>query len=212
MTAYYIEFVSDTKWTKFESSLVNLLSAERREKCMRYRFDADKILCLYSGLLIRAMIKKKSGLQLNNMTFGYEKYGKPFLKENRDIHFSISHTRNAVFCAEDDSPIGVDTENISVSAPFSIAEMYFHEKEKNYIADASSYYEKTRCFYEVWTKKEALLKCRGTGICDDISKINVLSHSLNSFVHDDYMYTICGSAFTVPKKITKKEILEILFS
>ena len=44
----------------------------------------------------------------DDLSFGPK--GKPYLSENPEIHFSISHCRGLVVCALNDKPIGADAE------------------------------------------------------------------------------------------------------
>ena len=58
----------------------------------------------------------------------YDNQGKPLLKDQSDIHFSLSHCREAVACALSDQPIGVDIETMEHFS-VEVAEHVMSEKE-----------------------------------------------------------------------------------
>lgn len=112
---------------------------------------------------------KEEGLLLDLPLIGYAENGKPFLFNYPDVHFNMSHCKNAVAVAIHDAPVGIDVEckrNISravmerVCCPQELAMI-------DAAADAESE------FLRVWTQKEALLKCTGAGIRDDMRDILV---------------------------------------
>ena len=83
-------------------------------------------------------------------------------------------------CVISDTEIGVDIEP-SVRESKGIAEKYFSDAEKR-LADING-------FSYVWTRKEAFLKCEGTGILLGIDKADVSNDVL--FFNNE-KYTITG--------------------
>ena len=49
--------------------------------------------------------------------FTYDSKGKPLLQGHPDIHFSLSHCRDAVAVAVNDYPIGIDIETTGHYSP-----------------------------------------------------------------------------------------------
>lgn len=88
-------------------------------------------------------------------------YGKPYLRDYPECYFNISHTSGIIVCAVADRPVGVDVERIK---PFNkrIVKRFFVEKEQNYIFELEDKSEER--FAEIWTKKEAYVKCIGKGL------------------------------------------------
>lgn len=89
--------------------------------------------------------------------------GKP-LSNNK--FFNISHSHGAVIYTESDYPIGVDIELIKP----------YNHSMINYISscEEKEYIKSDINFYEIWTNKESLVKCIGTGIKDNIPNITGL--------------------------------------
>ena len=148
--------------------LLPLVSQERRQASLKYRFDDDKKRSLLAYVLLSYAIKKE----------GYDVHlpaapvtddnGKPHLYvETGEISFSLSHSGKYAVCAIADHPVGVDIEEIKDNRP-DIARRFFNPKELKYISDAES-------FYRIWTLKEGYLKAVGLG----------MRLPLDSFIIDD---------------------------
>lgn len=95
-------------------------------KISRFRFDKDKILSLFSGLLICTEASKQAGIKSNEIQFEYNEHEKPSIKNFSEFHFSVSHSGNCVAFASDTSPIGIDAEIIS-NARIEIAKRFFRK-------------------------------------------------------------------------------------
>lgn len=87
--------------------------------------------------------------------------GAPCLLEYPQLHVSISHCRAAVAVAvSSDGPVGIDIECRRKIGP-SLAERVCTAAEQ---ADIAASDDPEMAFLRLWTRKEAVLKCRGTGI------------------------------------------------
>ena len=80
-------------------------------------------------------------------------FGKPI---SDNFYFNVSHSDYLVALIVDSSPIGIDVERIR-AIDSKLKKYISNDKEKEYIHDDES-------FFEIWTNKEALVKCVGTGI------------------------------------------------
>lgn len=137
--------------------LKTFVAKERIISSMKYRFDDDRKRSLLAhALLNRAVSEIYPDKPLPVMPVADE-YGKPHLFiDNREFHFSISHSGDYAVCAINDSPVGVDIETIGKGGD-SIANHFFAKAELKYIRDAES-------FYHIWTLKESFLKVVGLGM------------------------------------------------
>ena len=94
----------------------------------------------------------------------YKPSGKPYIEENEQ-YISISHSKDFVLVAINDTPIGVDTEVIRLFNK-KLIKTYFTNEEAAYI-------DSDEKFFTVWTVKEAFLKLTGEGL-KGIKKLNVV--------------------------------------
>lgn len=136
-------------------SLENLLSSS-------FLFDED-IKELSRFKLEETKKEKAVSLILKNKYVGeysINEYGKPI---SESCYFNISHSKGFVVFIKDTVPIGVDLEKIR-PVEEDLKSYISSEEEKEYITS-------DKAFYEIWTNKESLTKCLGTGIKEKIKDI-----------------------------------------
>lgn len=161
---YILPTDSFDETSKFEDFLP-FLSLQRIEKLSGYIKERDKYNSASAFMLLRyALISEFSFEDIPVFSFGESQ--KPYISGLSDVHFNISHCRNAVMCGVDSSEIGVDIqdyENISED----VAEMFLSEEEKTYLSDVQKRDEE---IIRLWTLKEAFGKKTGDGIVYDITQ------------------------------------------
>ena len=86
--------------------------------------------------------------------------GKPYF-ENDPVHFSITHTKEHVFCVLSDKPVGVDAEEMDRKINLLLAEKILSENEKKQYDGAT---DKQKALLTFWVLKEAAGKCTGEGV------------------------------------------------
>jgi 4'-phosphopantetheinyl transferase len=122
--------------------------------------------------LIRTIITEDLGIRNDNISFGKNPYGKPYLKDYPNFNFNISHSGDFVVCAIDNNPIGVDIEEIKYMEYEDIAKNFFTTDEFDYITKNDSYSSLSR-FYEIWTLKESFIKCCGRGLAMPLKSLSI---------------------------------------
>lgn len=86
--------------------------------------------------------------------------GKPYLTDFPNIHFSISHTNNAVAVAISSSPVGIDIECYrDIHSPRILQRVCNSADLEQIHANSTS-----QDFLRIWTIKESLVKANGCGI------------------------------------------------
>jgi 4'-phosphopantetheinyl transferase len=175
------------------NEMIQSLSGEKKERLSRYRVDIDRKLGAYAEALVRCLICMKSGVKYKELEFKASGTGKPYLLVFPYYEFSISHTRNAVAAAVSDKPVGVDVEKVRDVAG-GLAKRVFSENEMAWLNETDE--NKERRFFDIWTKKEALAKYRGTGLMKDLKLLDVksalLREKLSSFDLGGYIVSVCS--------------------
>lgn len=114
--------------------------------------------------------------------------GKPYI-DAENVFFSISHTKNRVYCAVSDKNIGIDAEYITERDDKKIrsfAKRFFVENEiKELEKDDFS----VTSFLSVWTKKEACLKLCGVTLAQ-IAKIDSTASNVHTYIDGNYIVSI----------------------
>ena len=144
--------------------MLPLVDEQRRKEALRYKHLFGQFACLKSWLMLEDLLKP---LGINNMEMSHNEHGKPFLVHHPDIHFNISHCKNGIAVVIDNAPVGIDIEsyrNIDdalISYTMNDSEIETINASENPLATFIAY----------WTKKEAVLKLRGTGISTDLHQV-----------------------------------------
>ena len=86
--------------------------------------------------------------------------GKPYFP-GEDLYFSISHTKNHIFCAIAEHPIGIDAEETDRDIRLSLAEKLLSSGELEQFQNAP---DKRKALLTFWVLKEAAGKCAGEGL------------------------------------------------
>ncbi len=151
------------------------MSKERQRKCHSYRFDDDKKRCIAADFLIRKILCARLGKKTDEIEIYTDENSKPYVNEK--IHFNLSHSDKYVVAVISDRKVGIDIEKIK-SVKSNMLEYFCSPKDEKYILGE----EKSICenipatalerFFEVWTFKEAFLKCTGEGISRKAAQIN----------------------------------------
>lgn len=171
--------------------IVASLPEWRREAARKFRFLQGQRECAVGYVELLRGLRLCFGIT-EISAFEYNEHGKPFLKEYPNVHFSISHCKEAVGCLVADHPCGLDIEYIRKAKP-ELVRHTMSQEETEIIFSSSC---PDIAFTRFWTQKEAVLKLKGTGIVDD----------LHSVLHPDRLQNISlktienpyrGYAFTV---------------
>ena len=180
-------------WNDTDEKLLPFISPSRRERIAKYHYDKDRKLSLYAALLVRMQLNKLTNIPNTELSFSYGQYQKPYFQPDRHLHFNIPHTHNKILCAITSQPVGVDIEKKS-TAPVEIMKLVFHPTEIEYVQSSLTEADKLTRFYTIWTKKEALTKCIGTGLTDDISTVNTLAAcftpNFHTWINKEYICSV----------------------
>ena len=176
----------------YEADL-KLLPSQRYEAAMRYRFLQDRKRSVRAYMLLWQGLRDEYGLD-SAPVFSFGEHGKPYLASEPGIHFSLSHTGNAVLCALDSRPVGADIEMIRKS-DFSHLLSVFSDPEQALILRSD---RPEQCFMRLWTRKESYLKLTGQGLVGtkalkDVPTDDTGTVSFETTVREDagFLYSVC---------------------
>ena len=143
------------------NNLTDCVSAERKNRISKFLRDEDKIRSLAAELLLRHMLSTIYGINVAEIMFGADKYGKPYLIGS-ELKFNITHSGDYVACAVGDADMGIDIEKIS---RMELPEVYsvFSGSEREMI-NALPRDIQADMFYRLWTLKESYVKKTGDGL------------------------------------------------
>ena len=150
-----------------------VLSAGEHERAARFHFEVHRNRYIAGRGALRCVLGELTGLAPEALDFTYGAHGKPELPSGAP-YFNLSHSdQRAVIAASRAAPVGVDVERINPerSRP-EIAERFFAPQE---IADLATLVGDAyvHAFFQVWSRKEAVLKAVGPGIGGGLSSFAV---------------------------------------
>lgn len=159
-----MQFVSLGTW-------IDLLDPQAQARLHSFQREEDKLRLMLGRLLLRIALKA-DGMQGLIRELRYTALGKPYLP---GLGFSISHSADLVVLAiSSQYALGIDCEEIT-DITIRDFRSYFSPAEWSFICSASS---AQKAFYQLWTRKEALLKALGTGLQANLPELEVLSDSV----------------------------------
>lgn len=143
----------------------------------KQRFGQDKTLSQPMQISLWAKNFLKYKLEEKGLTFnkeiGYTLEGKPFFINNPNQEFSISHTKTHIAVALHNKPIGIDIESIR-EYKSAIAQRFLHPQEAIFLATLNNKDLQNRAFTQLWTLKEAYVKCTGEGIANNLKTFQIV--------------------------------------
>ena len=153
----HLKLLDIRKLKPYAEEILHTLPEERRQKALNYRKEEDKMRSIGSSFLIMQTVSWQKVY--------YGKYGKPLAHGK---NFNVSHSGNYVVLAESENPIGVDIEELRNDITSDLIDAVLTKREKSW--SGNSFLR----FYILWTRKESLLKCAGTGFGINPNRIDVL--------------------------------------
>ena len=151
------------------------LSEQRREQTVRYSHEFGRRASAAAYLLLCEGLKRLHGIDEKPL-FTYGEHGKPTLVGHPDIHFNLSHCKEAAICAISDHPVGVDIE-CPREYRDSLVRYTMNAREVSDITQSS---HPDIMFTRLWTMKEAVVKLSGHGISNDMKHVlDVRAEKLN---------------------------------
>ncbi|WP_191961955.1 4'-phosphopantetheinyl transferase family protein [Staphylococcus aureus] len=170
LITWLINISDDIEEEKWKNSL-KYIENDRRQKINKFKFIEDKKRSLIAGLLVKTMLNELSLCDVSKTKFSKGCYGKPYIKNKRNLHFNISHSGDYVCCAISDNEVGIDIERINTSMDIDVFQNYFTNCEwKQLSGDSRNKYEK---FFSLWTLKESYIKRSGKGLNKDLSSFSI---------------------------------------
>ncbi len=147
-----------------EGAYFKLLSPDEAQRAERFHFPKDKKKFTLARGLLRSVLSRYVDIPPEDIMFEYGPRGKPYLKDNREIQFNISHSDELVVLGlilHDE--VGVDIEKMSDHYKEGVAKRFFSESEFAELKKLSEK-EQITAFYRLWAAKEALIKAVGEGL------------------------------------------------
>ena len=182
---------------------LNRISQSRKESLAQMQAVSARELSLCAELLVRALICDELGVGNDSLRIERSRSGKPFLPDYPELHFNLSHTNGVIAAAIAHSPVGIDIERCDRKIqPRVIARICSD-------AEAESLENGLRPI-ELWTKKEALIKCCGRGDVP-LNRLDTHRGDIATWPIEDYIVSVCCKTLpTMPLLLGADEFYKML--
>lgn len=159
--------------------LKSVLNTQENLRSQNYLKDKDRNRFIICRALLK-MILSWHTQQRTEIEVSVNK--KPLITTDPPVHFNVSHSDSYALIAIADKAVGIDVEYTvkpydvldHLDYTFSAEDIQFLQSKKN----------KVGTFFNLWTRKEAFVKCIGSGIDDNF--INIPSQiGVHKIVHPD---------------------------
>ncbi len=137
------------------------------EKALYYNYSRKKSKLEFLGgrvlvkLCISKYLSKDNAFDIRQISINRHKNGTPFLlvsnKKTENIHFSISHRKDYIFCAVDVHPIAVDVEKVS-NKILRLTKYYLTPAEEKLIMQKQNSLSMIKLLTMIWSAKELVSK------------------------------------------------------
>jgi 4'-phosphopantetheinyl transferase len=166
---------------------ISLLSTSERVRAARLKRPRDRERSLQAHCAIRRILANELERDPRHLEFDTTAGGKPFLsRPSQDLQFNLSHSgRHGLIGVANDRSVGVDIE---VRRPISdllgvVPEVATPREAKllKHLPTGQVHF----AFFELWTRKEAVLKALGRGFSIDPRELEVGIGPGRSYVNFD---------------------------
>lgn len=148
------------------------VSPYRRQKIALLKNEKDKNRSLGAAAAFNAALKEY-GLDERMMEYDIGKQGKPYLRYNPELYFSLSHSGDYAICSIGGKEVGNDIERVR-SGREQVAKRFFAKEELDWIHRAESADEIESRIFRIWTMKESFLKVTGRGMSLPLNEFAVM--------------------------------------
>jgi 4'-phosphopantetheinyl transferase len=157
----------------------SFLSVNEKRNAARYAYDIDTYLFSIRHNMLRIILGDYLNCDPSKIKFNSNHYQKPHIAHpNTLIQFNISASSNrfvAAFCLQ--HTIGVDIELIRpIDEIPQLINDYFTSDESDWV-NAQPVDKMFSAFFQIWSRKEALVKAMGKGLNIELKKVDVLSNT-----------------------------------
>lgn len=184
-------FYANTKMLEREEVFRHFLcslSKERQQKIEAIKAAGGRRSSLGAWALADYGLRSLYGLRERELRIGFGAQGKPYVQDEPDIHFNLSHSGDYVLAALAPVEVGCDIQKTTGSARKErVAARYFTEKEQRSI-------EAGMDFYRIWARKESYIKCTGDGMSCDLRSFDVVGDEKMYFAEyslPGYVMAVC---------------------
>lgn len=175
---YYGQISDLIKYVTFE-----VLSGEEKKRADQILLQNDRDLFIISRVFLRKLLSFFLNIEAHAIQIEYNTNGKPYINSSCNLKFSISHSKNIIlFGFIENSEIGVDIEYLKRKIAIDkVSEFLFSTNELIVFKNTKEELQQEK-FIDHWTRKEAILKAKGSGLSIVMNEFEIPFYKIQELV------------------------------
>ena len=151
-----------------------VLSDAEKTRASKMHFTEHQHRTAAARFVLRSLLSKYLDVSAADIELQQTDKGKLFLA-NSELKFNLAHSHEyAIYAFALNCDVGVDIEQQRDNIEFDgIAKRVMSSQEYNYWS-ALAAEEKNELFFQIWTRKEALIKCTGDGLSGPLKDLSTI--------------------------------------
>ena len=160
-----------------QPALTHCLSAQENQRAQRKKVPAKQFEYILGQAALRCLLAHSLEIPPAEVSYIRGPKGKPALDpahQRPELHFNISHSTGIILVALSTAgEIGIDIEGINAHTSIDlVSRRAFSQSETRELQTQPQAQRRPR-FFQLWTCKEAVVKCTGDGIHSGMNQFTV---------------------------------------
>lgn len=146
-----------------------VLSTAEKQKAQTFLRESSQQAYVMTRGLVRKIMGSYLHVDPSKISFRYTALGKPFIATSSPYYFNVAHSKNYALCAVCAlADIGVDLEFMTTKRDINMLTKHVMTPEEQLEFSNLPITRQHEAFFEMWTRKEAFVKCLGKGLQYDL--------------------------------------------
>lgn len=161
--------------------LFKILSYEEKKQSQRFVMKQLEHRYIASHGILRCLLSfylKEN--HPKDISYDLNPFGKPELPNQNPLKFNMSHSKDmAVYAASFHQSVGIDVEwkNPNIRFEDFFSDILTDSEQGVFLNPQINHGKKIDSFFDIWTKKESLVKALGKGLSYDVKRIETAQNS-----------------------------------
>lgn len=177
-----------------EQGCAALLSPDEKTRAARFHFPQHRQRFVIARAVLRQILSLYTEIAPEKMSFNYGEHGKPALAVSlaEPLYFNLAHSDDLAVYAIAPHPVGIDIERIKTSYEAGLPERFFNPQECESLRQLTDA-DRSTGFYQIWARKEAIIKASGKGLAISLSSFSVspdnIKEKISLAAHEEWYLT-----------------------
>lgn len=157
---------------------LDLLSADERQRAARFAREQDRQRFIAARGALRLLLSRYLQRPPAQLVFTYNEFGKPALADASSLAFNLTHSEDLALCTVSQAqPLGIDVETERATVEFEALWPRISSCAERDLWPLLAAAQRPRIFFQLWTRKEAVIKALGMGLSLPLNSLTVLGAS-----------------------------------